>query len=245
MRRRRPRGSRRRQCSHQGHRDRDTEMSRQDDLAAIDAAILAAQLAANQQAQGQGQGQGQGIDPYLALATPELSEGQARYLEEQRKRRREAEAERARLSKEQEAILKAQEDLLGEEEAERLRAEQEEDARKSAIVKGTQSAIQKARQVARKADLSLGAIPTPGSIALPLILLIFLGFVLLQYNGNSKLIWLWLVLTNNAYVGGGGTAPMTDTPPATNTPQQGPLTGLAIVGAYVPRSGAGIQEAYY
>ncbi len=223
-------------------------MSRQDDLAAIDAALLAAALAANQQAQAQQPAQG--IDPYLALATPEITEGQARYLEEQRKLRKEAEAERARLSKAQEEILKAQEDLLGEEEAERLRAEQEEEARKSAIVKGVQGAVQNAQNIVRKTDLSLGKVPTPGSIALPLLSLIFLGFVLIQYNGFSKLQWLWMVLTNNAYIGGGSapTQPvqMAETiPPSGEQPPPTPQESLLLsLGNFTSRASSGIMEVF-
>ena len=221
-------------------------MSRQTDLAIIDTALLTASAppAASPDV-------APGIDPYLAVETPELSEGQARYLEEQRKLRKEAEAERARLSKEQEAILQQQEALLGKEEADRLRAEQEEEARKSAIVKGVQGAARNVTSAVHTADMRIGAVPTPGTIWLPLLVLLILGFVLIQYNGASKLQWLWMALTNNAYIGGGSapTTPVQMAETLTPTPQQAneptPQQSLLLsVGTLTSRASSGIMEVY-
>ncbi len=215
-------------------------MSRQTDLAIIDTAILAASTppAAPPDIPA-------GIDPYLATETPELSEGQARYLEEQRKQRKEAEAERRRLSEEQEALLKAQAELEGEEAAEQRRQELEEEQRKSAIVKGVQAAARDIKSSVHAADMRIGSIPTPGTIWLPLLVLLILGFVLLKYNGFSKLQWLWMVLTNNAYVGGNSAPPQQIQMAEMEPPNEPPTTSLlSTVGGFSPRASSGIMEVY-
>jgi len=99
-------------------------------------------------------------------------------------------------------IDKAQANLLGEEEARRIKAEEEAEA--------------------NKADMSIGNVPTPGSIAFPLILLLLLFFILIQIGGYSRLGWLWLVLTGNAAVGS-----TKNTAPDTN-PTQEPVNVSSI-----------------
>lgn len=50
-------------------------------------------------------------------------------------------------------------------------------------------------------------IPTPGGIAVPLITLLILWLVLIPINGNSRLIWFFLVLIGQAHLTG---APSTE-----------------------------------
>lgn len=103
-----------------------------------------------------------------------------------------------KLTKDQEAILKAQEKLLGKEEAARLRKEQEDQAAKSKFLKASESTLKNAGKIVHGADARIGSVPTPGSIAFPLILLLLFFFILIQVAGYSRLGWLWLVLTGNA-----------------------------------------------
>lgn len=44
----------------------------------------------------------------------------------------------------------------------------------------------------------VGALPTPGGITFPLLILLILLLVLRPVNGNPPLVWLWLVITRKA-----------------------------------------------
>ncbi len=46
----------------------------------------------------------------------------------------------------------------------------------------------------------IGNIAMPGGLALPIITLLVLFLLIVQVNGKSRFSWLWLVLTNNAFV---------------------------------------------
>ena len=106
-----------------------------------------------------------------------------------------------RLTHKQEDILAAQEKLLGSEEAERLRQEQEQEASKSRFVKTSERAIKKSGELVHGADVRIGALPQPGSIVFPLVVLLLLFFILIQVGGYSRIQWLWLVLSGQAQVG--------------------------------------------
>jgi hypothetical protein len=121
--------------------------------------------------------------------------------------------ETPKLTPEQEDILKAQEKLLGEEEAKRLREEQEQEAAKSQVVKSGEKAVKSAGKIIHGADVRIGNIPQPGSIAFPLTLLLLCFFILIQVNGFSRLGWLWMVITRNAAVSTTQTVPSLPTPP--------------------------------
>lgn len=164
---------------------------RQKAMATINAAILASQEQAQQ------------TNTTAPAPPPELTPGQALFLKEQRAQRQEEEAKKVRLSKEQEQILAAQEKLLGKEEAKRLRKEQEDKNNRHALVKAAGRTWRNASRILHGADLSIGSLPSPGGIAFPLILLLLFFFLLIQVNGNSRVGWLWQVLTKNASVGTG------------------------------------------
>lgn len=169
-------------------------MARQDAMATIDAALLAAQQAPAPGAPSPD------VQPHLALDVPELSAGQVRFLEQKRKDEEAAGKQKAALTKEQEAILKAQEKLLGEEEAARLREEQEALNARSALRKSAEQAVRNSQQIVKQVDTRIGSIPQPGSIVLPLVILLFLFFILIQIGGYSRLAWFWAVITHNAQV---------------------------------------------
>ncbi len=131
--------------------------------------------------------------------------------------------------KRQAEIDKARENLLGEEEAAKVKAEEQAKANRPMTVRAAEATIDNAKRIARKADMSVGSLPMPGSIAVPLILLLLLFFVLIQVAGNSRLAWLWLVLTGNAQVAGGSSSSSVQTLPVSQPTSlvQTPVTTLA------------------
>ncbi len=104
------------------------------------------------------------------------------------------------LTDAQETVLKAQGRLLGEQEAKRLREEQLALANRSQMRKAAERTLDNAKQVVHGADVRIGNVPKPTSIAVPLILLILFFFILIQYGGYSRLGWFWMVITQQAFV---------------------------------------------
>lgn len=123
-------------------------------------------------------------------------------------------------TKEQEKIRKAQEDLLGEKEAKRIADEQEAERKRLATIQGAAERAGNAlKGAASTASVKIAGIPTPGNLVVPLFLLIFFFFILITYGGNTRLQWLWLVLTNNAYI-----TPTDQTSSTATTGHSGPDT---------------------
>ena len=117
-----------------------------------------------------------------------------------------------KMTPRQRAIYDAQVDLLGQEDADKLyyddAVKQLQDEQKSVAQKAardtwqaTKQVVQSGKKIVHGADLSIGRLPTPGSLGFPLLLLILFFFILIQTNGNSRLGWLFLAVTNNAYAG--------------------------------------------
>ncbi len=127
-----------------------------------------------------------------------------------------------KLTEEEKKIAKAQEDLLGKEAAEQQRKEEaERKAREATLIGLAQKLVDKSQAAGDQANERIGNVPTPGSIAVPLILLLLFFFILIGFNGHTRLQWLWLVLTNNAHVGS-----ITDTGTSTGSgPSAIPATG--------------------
>ena len=90
------------------------------------------------------------------------------------------------------------EKLIDEAIKERERQEQE---RKDKFKASANNVVDKSGQVWKGATAQLGRIPTPGSIILPLVVLLVFFFMLLPVNGHTRFVWLWLVLTGNANIG--------------------------------------------
>ena len=55
----------------------------------------------------------------------------------------------------------------------------------------------------RAAGDLLARIPTPTSLLFPLVILLVFFFLLIPVNGQTRAVWLWLVLTGNARIGQG------------------------------------------
>ena len=62
------------------------------------------------------------------------------------------------------------------------------------------------RRVVKGTGVRLASLPTPGSIVLPLVVLLAFFFLLLPVNGHTRFMWLWLVVTGNADIGQGSGA---------------------------------------
>lgn len=148
------------------------------------------------------------------------------------------EEERRKLTKEQEAILKHQEQLLGKEEAKRLRKEQEDRNARSKLRADVERGLDSGKDILHGADTRIGGIPQPGSILFPLILLLLFFFILIQVGGYSRLGWLWLVLTGNAYVQSGHSQASVGIPVAgtgegnPEVPVSGLSSGASLNGVY-------------
>jgi hypothetical protein len=108
--------------------------------------------------------------------------------------------EEPKMTAEQKAVYEAQKKLLGEQKAEELRLKQLADEQKSAALQLADTATKQARAFTDGANAKLGDVPTPGSIAFPLVLLGIFFFVLIQFNGFTRFQWLWMTITGNAYV---------------------------------------------
>lgn len=212
---------------------------RQRSLAVIQAAIASAKAPPDEVSeQADTEAAGGLISPEIAPPPSAATKEQ----KEEAKARIEADRE---LSKRQEDILKAQEKLLGKEEADRLRKEQEAEAAKSAALKAGEKAIKTSGKIVHGADVRIGSIPQPGSIVFPLVVLLLLFFLIVPVNGQTRLGWLWAVLTGNAYVGDPVRPAQTETPE--NQPQetgQGgsqtpfvPLVKVPANGVYTPVGG--------
>lgn len=77
-----------------------------------------------------------------------------------------------------------------------------------------------ASNIVRDAQVTLEGLPQPGSLALPIILLLLLFMALIPVNGYPRIYWLWLVVTQNAVLAG---EPSPPTIPVGGGP--GPLDG--------------------
>jgi hypothetical protein len=75
------------------------------------------------------------------------------------------------------------------------------DAEQDAFERSAAATASSAQRIATGAKVRLASIPTPGSIVLPLIILIVFFVLLLPVNGHTRLVWLWMVLSGNAIVG--------------------------------------------
>lgn len=115
-----------------------------------------------------------------------------------------------------------------ERQAEKDATQQQE--RESAFDRSANATVNAASGIVRGTQLGLASLPTPGSILLPLGILLVFFFLLLPVNGHTRLVWLWLVLTGNAEIqqqsgstsNSGGS---TSTPTATTTPSSSSSNG--------------------
>lgn len=98
-------------------------------------------------------------------------------------------------------------------ELEDARALQEQEDQERSISLG--NAITTAGDMLASTGDAVSHIPTPGSIATPLIILLVFFLALIPIAGNTRLKWLWLVVSGNADMAA-GIASGDITPPGTS-----------------------------
>lgn len=103
-------------------------------------------------------------------------------------------------------------------------------------IEQTRTAYQRVQDVTGEAWDSLGRVSTPGSIFLPIAVLLILFLLLLPVNGHTRIEWLWLALVGDAHLSGevdnsGGVQEQTQPPQnqtfSFNTPGSG-FTGVQV-----------------
>jgi hypothetical protein len=111
--------------------------------------------------------------------------------------------------------------------------QQREDQRRqaeeaSAFTKSAAATVAAANRVVKGTNVRIEKLPMVGSLALPLIILIVLYFMLVQTNGHTRLMWLWLTIIGRAQIEPGsgsvtlasgdfGTSSVPNAPPGTAT----------------------------
>jgi hypothetical protein len=107
------------------------------------------------------------------------------------------------------------------EAARQLQAQQEEESVFDRTAKSTVDAFS---NVIKGTQVRLESLPTPGSLLLPLIVLLIFFFLLIPVNGHTRLVWFWLVISGNAEIAVGGQSDSNATATTPTTP-----TGAATV----------------
>ena len=95
---------------------------------------------------------------------------------------------------------------------------------KDVFQQNANATVDAVQRIARNTGVTIEKIPSPGSVMLPLLVLLIFVFLLLPVNGHTRLVWLWLVVTGNASTGGAAQAPIfnelaINAPPIVNSGQ--------------------------
>lgn len=112
-----------------------------------------------------------------------------------------------KLSADEKRYIDAQRDE--ERQADKLVAQQQEN--KDAFQKSANATVNAVGGVVRDTGLTFAGLPTPGSLVLPLVVLLIFFFLLLPVNGHTRLVWIWLTLTGNAEIQQSGSSSNIDT----------------------------------
>lgn len=153
--------------------------ARSDDMATIEAALTSNHEAAPPA----DQGKNSDVEIAPGVRAPSLVENQQERDETNQQQDLENQSERQRLI--ENALIERQKD-------------------EDAFEQSASRLINSMSRIARGTGARLGRIPTPGSLMLPLGLLLLFFFLLLPVNGHTRLSWLWLVLTGGAQISGSG-----------------------------------------
>ena len=119
---------------------------------------------------------------------------------------------------------------------------------KDVFQQNANATVDAVQRIARNTGVTIEKIPSPGSVMLPLLVLLIFVFLLLPVNGHTRLVWLWLVITGNASTGGAAQSPIfselainappiinpgqstSNAPPIINPGQQASAAGLSFAG---------------
>jgi hypothetical protein len=141
-------------------------------------------------------------------------------------------ARQARLDQQKESsdLVTQQEKLLADEQ-------RAQEANQSAFLRGAQGTARAIGHIARGTGVRLESLPTPGSLVLPLSVLLVFFFLLIPVNGHTRFTWLWLVLAGDASIGsspGGGSG---NTVSPTSAPGGLPISSPAVSAASAAAGG--------
>lgn len=81
-------------------------------------------------------------------------------------------------------------------------AAQQDQAQQDAFQKSAGATVSAAGNIIKGTGVKIESLPTPGSLMLPLVVLLVFFFLLLPVNGHTRLVWIWLVITGNATISG-------------------------------------------
>lgn len=98
--------------------------------------------------------------------------------------------------KREEDELSAEQQALTSQQREEAQLQQMQARQANLLQRGLGSAWSAANSVKN----GIGSIAMPGGLATPVITLLILFFLIVQANGKTRASWLWLALTNNAFV---------------------------------------------
>lgn len=166
-------------------------MGRQAAMSSINAALLQPTTAAPSASNSSGSSAPSAphAAPGITAPTP-LTADEKRGFDAARITRLDDEKQTDKLSQQQQAAV--QQELLQQQKQQDI------------FDKTSSSAVNSAKKIVHGAGVKLERIPTPGSIMLPLVILLVFFFLLIPVNGHTRLQWLWLVVTGNADINGSG-----------------------------------------
>lgn len=126
-----------------------------------------------------------------------------------------------KLTADEKRFIDAQRQAQTDEEKRAEKFSAQEQAKQDAFQSSANATANAVQGIVRGTGVALGSLPTPGSLILPLAILLVFFFLLLPVNGHTRLVWLWLVLTGNAEIQQGGSSSSTSsttTPSSSSTP---------------------------
>ena len=126
-----------------------------------------------------------------------------------------------KLTADEKRFIDAQRQAQNDEERRAEKFEAKQKAEQDAFTRSANATVQAAQGIVRGTGVAIGSLPTPGSLILPLAILLVFFFLLLPVNGHTRLVWLWLVLTGNAEIQQGGSSSSTS---STATPSSSTIT---------------------
>lgn len=186
-------------------------MSRDAVISQINANIAGQSLPDEQDNQQESSQEEQQLDAAVATLDP-INEIKLRREQERLEVEKQKEKERQedRIRKLQKEAAEGNEKAQRELELEKRKQTDEAIKAGTDAFKGVQEQVfntaSKVRDTAGGAWDSIGRVAIPGSIWLPVAILLIFFFLLLPINGYTRMQWLWLALTGQAHIetGGGG-----------------------------------------
>jgi len=99
-----------------------------------------------------------------------------------------------------------QNDIIARQEQDLQHEQEEEQAREDLFAKTASDTTTAISGIVKGTGVQIERLPTPGSLVLPLVILLVFFFLLLPVNGHTRFVWIWLTLIGNAEIGDSGFA---------------------------------------